>query len=39
MGDLERQEAVEQAANGCLVAVALVLSGVGLAVVEWAARG
>jgi hypothetical protein len=63
MADLERQEAVEQAADGCLVAVALlavgtvgvvalawssvatpilagllILGGLGLAVVHWAAK-
>ena len=64
MGDLDRQQAIERAAGGCLaivvplivatialaalawssvavpiMAVTLILSGVGLIVVEWAVRG
>jgi hypothetical protein len=63
VGDLDRQEAIDQAAGGCFVAVALlglvavasalvaldstatrilaallILGGVGLAMVHWAAR-
>ena len=36
MGDLERQEAVEQATGGCVVAVlALALLTIGVAILVW----